>query len=380
MSRAWIRRVVVVTALGAALAGCARHAAKPQAWTPVTLPTDAEFSDVWFADTLNGWIVGGSYQVTGGLVGRTRDGGLTWAFTSGISTPEVGVSNMGISAIRWLGDHRGVIACSGGKIFLTDDDGANWRIVRYGRSAADHLSDLQFIDERNGWAVGGGGVYRTWDGGEHWSDIVRGSSENGYLGGNGIHFFDTSNGVLIGQFGSVMGTSDGGVTWTKVDVPMPAGVTPKPHLRDLCFADNRNGWIVGEEGTILHTADAGATWSLQETGLAGARSVAKPEIHRRGARVDTFDLGERTPGLQLTGVQFLDARQGWIVGNFGYEARSVVLKTIDGGATWTVDAEVRGEDLRGVFMLDADHGWAVGDRARTVPQVILRRWPAPKTS
>src|SRR5262245_43877162 len=207
MPTPWIRKAVMIAAL-AVIAGCGKSAKMP-AWAPVAMPTDASFSDVWFADTLNGWIVGGSYQIEGGLIGRTHDGGLTWSFTSGLSTTEVGVSNMEISTIRWLGNGRGVVACTGGKIFLTDDDGANWRIVRYGRSAADHLGDLQFIDAHNGWAVGGGGVYRTWDGGETWSDILRGSSENGYLGGNGIYFFDTSNGVMIGQFGDVRLTNDG---------------------------------------------------------------------------------------------------------------------------------------------------------------------------
>ena len=53
-------------------------------WEPLPLGTDAAFEDIWFADSLNGWIAGGSYQIDGGLIGRTRDGGLTWDYSSGM--------------------------------------------------------------------------------------------------------------------------------------------------------------------------------------------------------------------------------------------------------------------------------------------------------
>jgi hypothetical protein len=51
----------------------------------------------------------------------------------------------------------------------------------------------------------------------------------------------------------------------------------------------------------------------------------------------------------------------------------VVLATSDGGATWRVERVVPGEILRSLFLLDATHAWAAGDRARTTPQVVLRR-------
>ena len=54
-------------------------------------------------------------------------------------------------------------------------------------------------------------------------------------------------------------------------------------------------------------------------------------------------------------------------------AESVVLATSDGGATWRVERVVPGELLRSLFLLDAQHAWAAGDRARTTPQVVLRR-------
>ena len=55
----------------------------------------------------------------------------------------------------------------------------------------------------------------------------------------------------------------------------------------------------------------------------------------------------------LTGVQFISASQGWVIG------RRVILATDDGGASWTVQR--RGDlDLVSVDFISATTGWAVG--------------------
>jgi hypothetical protein len=38
------------------------------------LGTMADFRAIWFTDSLNGWIVGGHYNIPRGLIGRTSDG------------------------------------------------------------------------------------------------------------------------------------------------------------------------------------------------------------------------------------------------------------------------------------------------------------------
>ena len=61
---------------------CARKS--PERWQAVVIPTDAEFTGMWFSDSLQGWITGGGYDIPGGLVGRTGDGGRTWRFQNGV--------------------------------------------------------------------------------------------------------------------------------------------------------------------------------------------------------------------------------------------------------------------------------------------------------
>lgn len=60
----------------------------------------------------------------------------------------------------------------------------------------------------------------------------------------------------------------------------------------------------------------------------------------------------------LTGVHFVDAHTGWVAGYAGH-----IERTDDGGRTWRVQrTEHAGEVLNAVVATDAQHAWAVGAR------------------
>jgi photosystem II stability/assembly factor-like uncharacterized protein len=81
---------------------------------------------------------------------------------------------------------------------------------------------------------------------------------------------------------------------------------------------------------------------------------------------------EREPDrLSLFAVQFADARNGFAVGYYADVAESVVLRTVDGGASWQIECPVPGELLRSLFVLNPTRAWTAGDRARTSPQMVL---------
>jgi photosystem II stability/assembly factor-like uncharacterized protein len=374
-------RALLLLGLAVACAGCVPKSGAPdavQAWQPIPIDTDAEFSAVCFVDTLHGWMVGGAYNIEGGLVARTADGGATWTYTSDIVPKGWGESRMSLNAVVFLTPQRGLVATHGGLILKTDDGGDNWRVVRHGRSPADHLTGFSFIDEYSGWCVGGGGVLYTTDGGEHWFSKLRSNSDNGYLGGNAIHFRDAGHGVMVGQGGAVWLTLDGGERWEQAITPWKDG--EHPNLYDLFFVDEDHGWAVGEEGALIATTDGGLSWFKQDCGVADAKSKPKLEHIRTAKGYVDFDAGDRTPGLMLSSVFFTDAHHGWITAFYANMGRSLMLRTSDGGTTWAIDAQVAGEELRAVFMLSSDRGWAVGDRVREGQQVLLRRVPKPASS
>jgi photosystem II stability/assembly factor-like uncharacterized protein len=60
-------------------------------------------------------------------------------------------------------------------------------------------------------------------------------------------------------------------------------------------------------------------------------------------------------GSDLLDVKFLDAFEGWAVGDEG-----TVLHTNDGGRRWTAERSGTPHALERIFFADRSHGWAVG--------------------
>jgi len=61
--------------------------------------------------------------------------------------------------------------------------------------------------------------------------------------------------------------------------------------------------------------------------------------------------------VSLLSVDFVDAEDGWAVGTSG-----AILHTSDGGATWIDQGLPITDELRSVCFVDASHGWATGVR------------------
>ncbi|MCK4257151.1 hypothetical protein KAX35_09700, partial [candidate division WOR-3 bacterium] len=77
------------------------------------------------------------------------------------------------------------------------------------------LRSVYFTDCNNGWAVGRrwiggtGKIYYTNDGGKHW--VFQASGLYKYL--EGVHFVDNNNGWAVGEWGKILHTTNGGITW-----------------------------------------------------------------------------------------------------------------------------------------------------------------------
>ncbi len=206
-----------------------------------------------------------------------------------------------------------------------------------------HLLDVHFVDENVGWAVGQQGkILKTYDGG--WTWFVQESGTTRDL--NAVFALSLTEVWAAGaqtdpnDNETLLHTTDGGETWESVATPG----TPQS-LNSLFFVDATHGWAAGDNGKILFYD--GIAWT---------------------------DISPSGVSKRLNSIFFLSANVGWVVGDGG-----IILSTTDGGLTWTPKDSGINKDLNDVFFLDhdkwgleKDYGWAVGDRAGPDQSTILR--------
>ena len=174
--------------------------------------------------------------------------------------------------------HRLIAVGERGFVILSDDDGQHWRQATTPVSVS--LTNVQFPTEKSGWAVGHGGiVLRSANGGESWTKQLDGKqaaqivldsakeanataqqlAEAERLVADGadkpfldVHFTDESNGMIVGAYGLILRTRDGGATWHSL---MDRLANPKgKHLYQL---NEKNGEILlaGEQGALFVSGD-----------------------------------------------------------------------------------------------------------------------------
>lgn len=283
------------------------------------------------------------------------------------------------------------------------------------------LHAVQFVDEREGWAVGDEGVvWHTVDGGQSWERQATGLRASL----RSVHFLNPYTGWVAGRdelphgqgsVGILLFTRDGGLKWQRV------GTNFFPGLEHVHFVDNKIGFVVGD-GTgqfstgIFRTTDSGRTWQAvpgprapgwlagdfqdaQTGALVGPWS--RLAVLRNGSlsAADVDVLGGRAVrAVQVVGKRAVAVGQGglvylsrdsagahlgyadlplstevracldfhavhcvgdhtWVVGRPG----SAVLYSPDQGRSWQVLPTGQWLPLHGVFFINAQRGWAVGE-------------------
>ena len=149
-----------------------------------------------------------------------------------------------LSAIARAGD-RLVSVGVRGLIVLSDDEGRSWR-----QAASPVSSDLvavRFVTAKHGWASGHDGVIlATRDGGEHWEKQLDGRM---------------SAALLAAHFDQLVAAGDGNAARLRKEVARNYENGPEMPMLDLWFEDDQTGWAAGPFGTLLGTADGGKTWT-----------------------------------------------------------------------------------------------------------------------
>lgn len=121
-------------------------------------------------------------------------------------------------------------------------------------SLAYQLNRIKMADEETGYIAGYGIVQKTTDGGKTWT-ILNVSGDNF----TGLDVHSPTDVWICGYAGSIYHTTDGGKSWKSLRNGNDINV-PDFHLYDIYFRDDVNGWAVGENGIVLHTDDGGNHW------------------------------------------------------------------------------------------------------------------------
>jgi photosystem II stability/assembly factor-like uncharacterized protein len=244
----------------------------------------------------------------------------------------------------------------------------NWTTGSSGVSST--LLDAFMVDASTIFAVGDGGtILRTTDGGSSWG--TRSSSTTATL--YAVRFADASTGIAVGDDGVVVRTTDGGTSWTQIALESGA------QLRNAQFVGPAVGYIVGTDpgGTVakvFKTMDAGMTWTkiLDNPSVAGLYGVhfltsdLGTVTGKQGVILRTTDGGSSwTPqpsGVtgQLIDVFFTDPQNGTIVGGNSDQDVTTILHTTNGGASWAPQPANTKAFLYRVHFSDAEHGITVG--------------------
>ena len=136
-----------------------------------------------------------------------------------------------------------------------------------------------------------------------------------------IFFSDEKNGWLVGWSDFRLGrrifkTVDGGRTFQPVTIDLARNAD----LVDIFFIDPRNGWILLQVGECQWVLNEECRSELRATSVGGKTWQSQIALEK----------------ISLDKVRYVDARNGWLIGNdfSGGSNRLLVLRTSDGGKTW----------------------------------------------
>jgi photosystem II stability/assembly factor-like uncharacterized protein len=298
----------------------------------------------------------------------SEDGGATWRFSTDADLEAPG------KAERSRTGQAGPAPAPRDGRAAVEPPATTWRWVNP-LPQGNQFTGLAFADGRTGWTVGTHGtVMHTTDAGVSWSAQTVPTVADLF----GVAAADAGRAWAVGGGGTILRTTDGGATWSAC----PSGTT-----RDL-FAvravSRLNVWAVGDRGTILHSADGGRTWVPSFTasseplfGVAFSGPRRGLVCGGRGTVLYTADAGKRwqrrrsLTGGPLFSVALLKNGRAAAVG-----AGGALITSTDHGWTWRTASSGTTDSLRAVRLLPSGQAWATGERTVLHSSGRLRRWTA----
>jgi photosystem II stability/assembly factor-like uncharacterized protein len=243
--------------------------------------------------------------------------------------------------VCFMSPDSGWVVNGAGQIFRTIDGGTSWTLQA---TLPNYLRSVGFATRMKGWAgtlFGSPLLYETEDAGVTWTPVTN-IPDPQPLGICGLWVVNDSVAYGCGRYdgppATMIKTTNGGATWTSWDMD-----TIATSLIDCFFFDENHGFAVGGSGspnlrhaTIVSTDDGGLTWHTRYTS------------NRPGAEW-CWKITFPTPTIGYVSIERED-----------HLAPRYVLKTIDGGMTWSDVPFISNYDIQGIGFVSPDFGWVGG--------------------
>lgn len=157
-----------------------------------------------------------------------------------------------------------VVAVGGNGVIVRSPDGQSWRQSKSPVDTA--FNAVAFADATHGWAVGHDSVILgTSDGGVSWT--IQNFQPDANAPIFSILALSAQKAIVVGAFGLLKTTDDAGATWHDVDAP--AISSDKLHLNGIAKLNNGKFAVSGEHGLVGISAD-GIQWSRIATPYEGS--------------------------------------------------------------------------------------------------------------
>jgi len=202
-----------------------------------------------------------------------------------------------------------------------------------------NLSAVTFSGS-TGYAVGDfGTVLQSTDGGQTWSGLPSGTTSNLSI----VQELDP-NTVIVGGGCALRESTNGGATFTPMPIN-PSDTVCGSDLAAISFSSATTGYVLLQSGQVLSTTNGGATvtaktrvplpGAARATGLTFTSPTTGFATTSAGAIEQTTDGGNSWTQVSstfqtLNGIEFVNPQTA-----FAFGASNTLLKSTDGGVTWT---------------------------------------------
>ena len=273
---------------------------------------------------------------SGGAMIRSIDEGRTWS-ESGISvSQDLTSSDSSYGSIIVAGNSGTVLLMKEGVwLDLSSDQFGDIKDI-----ALTGNSSFVVIEQDEVWTC-----EVTGEGSTECDSIIEGEGIN-YLS---VSFLDSQNGIISGENGAIIASSDGGSSWEYRDAP--SEVSSKAIIEIVYYSTIR-AYAISEEGHILKSSREG------NVPVGFVWSVVDIEREYPSGGGDEFEPGGSTLDFEVSGMKVLGQFKFMLYGPGGYLSLS-----LDGGNIVSQQMiPVSNETVfNGFAMLDGFRGIAVGD-------------------